>query len=137
MERDEAIAALHTVQQRRQAVHAASRASVTLLIVWGVTAFAVEFATAFLSGPWTLVPVGVLVLSLGWPTVRAVRQQVQSHGFTRRYLVIVGLFSGLHMAYLTLLLVADLHHNVAAALIGSLAVAAPLLVGAYIESRRP
>jgi hypothetical protein len=40
------------------------------------------------------------------------------------------------MAYLQLLLRADLR-NIPFALVGSLAVAAPLFVGAYIESRRP
>lgn len=136
MDRDEAIAALQETQRRSEAVGTGSRWPVTLLTVWGVITLISEFATAFLSGPWTLIPVGVVVMPfIIWAAVYANLQRVYSRGFARRHLIIVGAWGALHMAYLQLPTMAGLR-NVAIALIGSLVVAAPLFVGAYVESRR-
>jgi hypothetical protein len=137
VERDEAITALQEVARRSEDVRRGARWPVTLLTVWGATTLIAEFATAFLSGPWTLIPVGVVVLPFViWAAVYANRQPVHSRGFTRRYLIVVGAWGALHLAYLQLLTTADLSGNAAVALIGSLMVAAPLFVGAYVESTR-
>jgi hypothetical protein len=136
MDRDEAIRALQDARHRSQAVRTGSRWPVTLLTIWGATTLVAEFATAFLAGLWTLIPVGVVVLFVAWAAMYANRQKVYPHGFAWRYLTAVGALAVLHMAYLQLLLRADLR-NIPFALVGSLAVAAPLFVGAYIESRRP
>jgi hypothetical protein len=135
MDPDEATFALHDAEHRAEAVRTGSRWPVTLLTVWGVTTFVAEFATAFLAGPWTLIPVGFVLLLVGWAAVYANRQKVYARGFAGRYMIVVGAFAVLHLAYLELLIWADLR-QVTFALIGSLAVAAPLFVGAYIESRR-
>lgn len=108
-----------------------------MLTVWGVATFITEFATAFLSGPLTLIPVGVIMMPFViWAAIYANLQRVSSRGFTRRYLIVVGSFAVLHLAYVLLLTMADLP-NATFGLIGSLVVAAPLFLGAYVESRRP
>ncbi|RCV48448.1 hypothetical protein DEF23_18820 [Marinitenerispora sediminis] len=124
-------------RHRNEAAGAASsRWVATLLCVWGAATLVAEFATAFLSGPWTLLPVGAVVLPFAvWATVYALRQRAYPRGLAKRYLPVVGAWTALHLGYV-LVLVRVGPGDVAVALIGSVAVAAPLFAGALVESRR-
>ncbi|WP_066366548.1 hypothetical protein [Herbidospora mongoliensis] len=135
MDREEAAAALKAAEAHRQTVRAAARWPVLVLVAFGCVMFAVDFTTAFVSGPWTLIPASWAVIFAGWGAWYAHRQRVAPLGFLRRYLLAVVAGMLLHGVYLAVLIAAGLHGDPLAAFVGSLVVAAPFFIGAHVESR--
>ncbi|GAB1820087.1 hypothetical protein [Herbidospora sp. RD11066] len=135
MDREEAAAALRAAQTHKEAVRAASRWPVLILVALGGAIFATEIAVTFIKGPWTFVPAAWTAVCGLWAGWYAHRQRVRPRGYIKRYLFSLGGSMVLHVAYMFVILWADLHGDPLTALIGPAIVAAPLFVGAYVESR--
>jgi hypothetical protein len=137
MDRDDALTALQDAERQSRAVRAGARWPVTLLSVWGATTIVVEPMFALLADrPWTLVfPMGVMAVFVVWAGVYAAHQRVSARGFARRYVPTVLAWAVLHIGYVMLFTVAELR-DPAFVVVAGPAVAAPLFVGAYLESRR-
>ncbi len=106
-----------------------------VLVALGCAVFATDFAVAFVSGPWTFVPVSWTAVCAIWVGWYAHRQSVRPRGYVRRYSISLGAGMILHVAYVLILSAAGLRGLPVPALVGSLVVAAPFFVGAYVESR--
>ncbi|TKK86222.1 hypothetical protein FDA94_22115 [Herbidospora galbida] len=135
MDRDEAAAALRAAESHREAVRAVSRWPVTILLALGGVLFATEFTTVFVSGPWTFVPASWAALCAVWVGWYANRQSVKPRGYVRRYSFSLGAGMMLHVAFVLAVTLAGWHGDPVVALVGAAVVAAPFLIGAYVESR--
>lgn len=135
MDRANALAALDDAERRQRTIARHARWPVVVLAVWAVLTLVVEIATAFLPGIWTLLAVALILPFVIWTAVHANRQRVTSRGFAVRYMIVVGVWAVLHMAYM-FVLVSVGKGNVLLAVAGSVVVATPLVVGAVVEGRR-
>jgi hypothetical protein len=137
MRNDDATAALAEAERREATVRAGVRWPTRIFAVWGIVTLVVEPAFAFFADrPWMLVlPMAVVMIFVAWVAVYANRQRVYGHGFSRRYTMLTMIWTALHFGYIWLVTVGGFR-SLPYILIGAAAVAAPMFIGVYVESRR-